>query len=77
MDGRPTMKDQLYLDKLEKICEAGDLIAHRLKEINGTLGRIEFAMAQFDYNYTSKDCNSPSPLEVVDDPYSYTNYNET
>ena len=72
MDGRPTMTDELYLEKverlIEKMCDAADLIAHRLKEINGTLGRIEFAMAQFDYNYISKDCNSPSPLEVVDDP---------
>lgn len=54
MDGRPTMKDQLYLDKLErlieKMCDAADLIAHRLKEINGTLGRIDFWISQGENN---------------------------
>jgi len=79
MDGRPTMTDNQYLEKLEKLCKAGDLIAHRLSEINGTLGRIEFHITQEDNTgkeYVSletaaemlKDCNFPKPLEVVDDP---------
>ena len=42
MEQRTATRDQVYFEKLDKIIEAMDKTAHRLNEINGTLGRIHF-----------------------------------
>ena len=48
MEQRTDTRDQMYFDRLDKIIEAMDKTNHRLKEINGTLGRIHFHLSDGD-----------------------------
>lgn len=73
MEQRTATRDQVLFDKIDATNKALELLAHRLKEINGTLSRIDFKVTEGDklvaFDTASEILKNkqekPTPLEVV------------